>query len=313
MFARMRRLGFVVIIGICLIIYIGFGFVYWQQGSEQVDLEEQINKIMPIVSKPLPNMEELQAKYDGVNLALAPLAIPDALEIIVGIARESGIDVEPANGKFHIPPPSAPKEKKMSEGTYQVLSIGGIRVEGGHDSVMSFITDLDSGKTMETLVLTKVETRQVEIRLGEEEAVKRAEFRRVSAAVIDMMANNGLIEVPHPLRHNGGTAINDMGAFPDSSTTAAEKGYTGTGTPKTGYVLYEHAQIYTENTTDFEIVSYITTPTTQYYYTCEADGTVRQFDGPEVATATEYFSIEEFDYKTVANMDVDLYTKQTKG
>jgi hypothetical protein len=309
----MRRLGFVVIIGICLIIYIGFGFVYWQQGPKQADLEEQINKTMPIVSKPLPNMEELQAKYDGVNLALAPLAKPDALEIIVGIARESGIDVDPAHSKIQIPPPSGPKEKKMGEGTYQVLSIGGIRVEGDYDSVMSFIADLDSGATMETLVLKKVETRQVEIRLQEKEAKKRAEFRRVSDAVIEMMADNGLIEIPHPLRHDGGIAINDMEAFPDSRTTADEKGYTGTGTPKTGYVLYEHARIFTDNTTEFETVNYITTTTTQYYYTCEADGTVRQFDGPEVATAVEHLDIEEVDYKTVANMDVDLYTKQTKG
>jgi len=309
LFDRIRRIGFVVILGVCLIIYAGFGFVYLQQGPKQTDLEEQINKTMLIVSKPLPSMEELQARYDEVNLALAPLAVPDALQIVVGIARESGIDVDPTNGNFHIPPPPGPQEMKVSEGTYQVLSLGGIRVRGDYDSVMSFISDLDSGKTVKTMVLRKVEVSQAEIRLGEEEAARRAEFREVSAAVIDMMANNGLTGIPNPINYDGGTATNDMTAFTDNTTTAAEKGYTGTGTPKDGYVLYEHDQISTSNTTEFETVSYITMPTTQYYYTCEADGTVRQFDGPDVATTTEYLSSEEVDIETVANLDVVLYTK----
>lgn len=302
-------MGFVVIIGVCLIIYAGLGFVYLQQGSKQADLEEQISKTMLIVSKPLPSMEELQAKYDGVNQSLAPLAIPDALQIVVDIARESGVDVDPASGKFHIPPPSGPQEKKMGESTYQILSLSGIKVQGDDDSVMSFISDLDSGKTMETLVLKKVEIRQIEIGLGEEEAARRAEFRDVSAAVIEMMADNGLTEVPNPINYDGGTATNDMTAFTDNTTTAAEKGYTGTGTPKDGYVLYEHDQISTDNTTEFETVSYITKPTTQYYYTCEADGRVRQFDGPDVAIATEYVSSEKVDMETVANLNVVLYTK----
>jgi len=313
LFARIRRIGFMVIIGVCLIIYVGFGFVYLQQGQKQKDLEEQIQKTMAIVSKPLPSMEELQAKYDEVNLALAPLAVPDALETIVGIARESGIDVDPASGKLHIPPPSASKGTKVGEGTYQILSCQNIRVQGDHDSVMSFISDLDSGKTMETMVLKRVEVSQIEIRFQGEEAARRAEFREVSASVIDMMASNGLTEIPNPINYDGGVATNDMMAFTDNTTTAAEKGYTGTGTPKDGYLLYQHDQISADNTTEFETVSYITMRNMQYYYTCEADGTVRQFDGPDVATATEYLGSEEVDIKTVVNLDVDLYTKPAKG
>lgn len=313
LFARIRRMAFIVIIGVCLIIYVGFGFVYLQQGPKQEDLEEQIHKTMLIVSKPLPSMEKLQAKYDEVNLALAPLAVPDALEMIVGIARESGIDVDPANGKFHIPPPSAPKETKMGEGTYRILSLQHIRVQGDYDSVMSFVSDLDSGKTMQTMVLRRVELSQIEIKFPEEEAARRAEFREVAAAVIDMMASNGLTEIPNPINYDGGAATNDMMAFTDNTTTAAEKGYTGMGTPKDGYLLYQHDQISADNTTEFETVSYITMQNTQYYYTCEADGTVRQFDGPDVATATEYLGSEEVKIRTVATLDVDLYTKPAEG
>ena len=309
LFARIRRMGFVVIIGVCLIIYAGLGFVYLQQGPKQADLEEQISKTMTIVSKPLPSMEELQAKYDGVNLALAPVTIPEALQIVVDIARDSGVDVDPGSGKFQIPPPSGPQEKKMGESNYQILSLSGIRVQGEDSSVMSFISDLDSGKTMKTLVLNKVEIKQIEIGLGEGEAARRAEFRDVSASVIEMMANNGLTEIPNPINYDGGTATNDMAAFTDNTTTAAEKGYIGTGTPKDGYVLYKHDRVFTDNTTEFETISYITMPTTQYYYTCEADGKVRQFDGPDVATATEYLSSEKVDMETIANLNVVLYTK----
>lgn len=313
LFTRIRRMAVMVILGVCLIVYVGLAIVYLQQEPKQKELEKQINKTFLIVSKPLPSMKELQAEYDEVNLALAPMPVPEVLETIVGIARESGIDVEPASGKFYIPPPSKPKEKKMAVGTYEIISFRGIKAQGDYDSVMAFIADLDSGKTKQNMVLKKVGLSQVEIKLDEEEAERRAEFRAVLSAVSDMMAENGITEIPKPINYEGGTATSDMMAFSDNTTTAAEKGYTGTGTPKDGYLLHQHDRIFiTDNATEFETVDYITIPTTLYYYTCEADGSVRQFDGPDIATATEYFSIEEVDIETAAVLDVDLYTKPVK-
>jgi hypothetical protein len=146
---------------------------------------------------------------------------------------------------------------------------------------------------------------------------RRTEMYNISLAVIAMMTDN-ITEIPNPISYAGGTATNYMGddpdteetveGFPDITTTAAERDYTGTGTPRDGYVLYGHDKISTDNTTHFETVSYIHLLTTEYYYTCEADGTVRQFDGPDVATAIEYVDIE-----TVATLDVDLYTKPLEG
>ena len=313
LFTRIRRMAAMVILGVCLIVYVGLAIVYLQQEPKQEELARQINKTFLIVSKPLPSMKELQAEYDEVNLALAPMPVPEILETIVGIARESGIDVESASGKFHIPPPSEPKEKKMAVGTYEIISFQGIKAQGDYDSVMAFIADLDSGKTKQNMVLKRVGFSQVEIKFDEEEAERRAEFRAVLSAVSDMMAENGITEIPNPINYEGGTATNDMMAFSDNTTTAAEKGYTGTGTPKDGYLLHQHDRIFTDNTTtEFETVDYITIPTTLYYYTCEADGSVRQFDGPDIATATEYFSIEEVDIETVAVLNVDLYTKPVK-
>jgi len=60
-------------------------------------------------------------------------------------------------------------------------------------------------------------------------------------------------------------------------------------------------------------VNYISNSTTTYYYTCEVDGTIRQFDGSDAATAKEHFSSEEVKTETVATLDVDLYTKPGGG
>jgi len=159
--ARLRGAGFLVLVGIVLIIGAGLGFVYFQQGQEQRNLEEQISNLETVLSRPLPAAEKLRANYDEVNLALAPLAVPDALEMLVGIARESGIDTDPASGKFNIPPASIKiKEEKVGGGSYQVLSLGNIIVRGDYANVMAFISDLDSGKTLETMVLKNVDISQ---------------------------------------------------------------------------------------------------------------------------------------------------------
>ncbi len=299
--SRLRQMGILLLIGFLLIIYIAFGFVYLQQAPQQGELDEQIANLSLILSRPLPSAEELQAEYDEVNFALAPMTDIAAVEMLVGIAEESGIDIDEDSGKFHVPSATfSPAE--VGKGSYQILPFRNIHVQGNHDNVMAFISDLDSGKTLKTMVLTRVATHQTALEAKAEEQVRREEFLNVAFAVVDMMTDNGLSAIPNPMNFAGGIATNLMGddsgtvvvveGFPDITTTAVGKGYTGTDSPWDGYVLYEHDKISTDNTTQFETVSYISIPETEYYYTCEADGTVRQFDGPDVATATEYPSSE---------------------
>jgi hypothetical protein len=311
--ARIGRMAFLLIIGVCLVTYIALGIFYWQQGLKQEGLDEQIQKTSVIVSKPLAGTEKLQAEYEAVNQALAPLAVPESLKIIVGIAEDSGIDVDSTAGKINIPAPGSLEQKKIGENNYQVLSLKNIKVRGEPEYVTAFISDLDSGETMKNMVLTKFSISQTELEVKEAEKLRREEYRDVSLAVRTMMNDNGLTEIPAPLDYAGEVATNDMGltlltGFPDVSTVAADRGYTGAGTPRDGYVLYQHDRIDTDNTTQYEVVSYISTGTTSYYYTCEADGTVRQFDGPDVTTAREYLDIE-----TVVNLNVDIYTKPVVG
>ena len=310
---RIRRVGFMIVIGVCVIIYIGLGIVYLQQGPKQKDLEDKINKTMAVVSKPLPSMEQLQAKYDAVNAALEPMETPEALKVIVDIARDNGIDVEPEGGKFYINPPSAPKKTKMAQRTYSVLSFSNIRAQDDFDTVMNFISDLDAGSTLETMTVRTVNLDWVRINFPEGEVMRRAEFHAVIQAVADMMKDNNLAEIPSPINFEDGVAVNELTAFPDAITTAEEKRYTGTGMPSDGYILYEHARVTADNTSDYQVMSYIDKPVTEYYYTCEADGTVRQFDGPGLETATEYYGSEEIVFETVAQLAVDLYTMLEEG
>jgi len=174
---RFRQSGVLLLIGFFLIIYIAFGFVYFQQSSQQRELEEQSAKISLIVAKPLPSREELQAEYDEVNLALAPMTDSDAIAILVGIAEKSGIDIDPDSGKLVVPSAQV-GEEKVGGGSYQVFSFTNISVQGDYDSIMAFISDLDSGATQETMtiVLKRVNISQIEVK-GEGEEEARTETR----------------------------------------------------------------------------------------------------------------------------------------
>ena len=312
------RTGLLLLGGLILIVYIALGFLYWQQGGQQADLEQQIVQLSLVIARPLPSDTELRTEYEKVNSALAPMTDKEAIARLVDIAEKSGIDVAPESGKILVPSVSFGQET-LAGGTYRVLSFGNVRVQGVHDSVMAFISDLDSGKTLETMVLNSMAITEVAVMYEGEEAERRAEFHMVISAVINMMDDNALSQIPDPMSFAGGIAINFMGddpdtegaveGFPDITTTAAEKGYTGTDSPMGGYVLYGHDRISTDNTTLYETVSYSSLLTTNYYYTCEADGTVRQFDGASVITATEYLGSAASKPETVVTFSVVIYTR----
>ncbi len=315
---RFWAAGALFLTGLVLIIYIALGFVYLQQDAKQKDFEEQITKLTLIVARPLPSDEELQAEYEEVNSALAPMTDSDAIAMLVSIAGKNGIDISEGSGMLRVPSASF-SQVKMGGGNYQLLSFRNIKVQGGYDNVMAFISDLDSGRTLKTMVLQRVITSKIEVQITGEEEARRAEFREVAAAVMNMMDDIALSEIPHPMSLAGGVATNLMGnvpdteetveGFPDITTTAADRGYSGNITPRAGYVLYNHDKISTDNTTQFETVSYIDIPTTNYYYTCEDDGTVHQFDGADVATATEYLGSAATGMGLTATVDVVIYTR----
>ncbi len=335
LFTRFHRTGALFLIGFFLVLYIAVGFLYIQQGPKQREFEEKTARLSGIVAKPLPSADELRAEFDNVTMALAfievnqvlvPITDTSAIEMLVSIAEKNGIDVDPDpdSGKFLISPASAAvREEKRGGISYQVLSFRNISVQGDHESVMAFISDLDSGNTLETMVLRKVAINQVEVKGEGEEGVRRTEYQDVLSAVIAMMTADNLTEIPNPISYIDGTATNLMGddpdteeaveGFPDIITTAVDRGYTGADTPRNGYVLYEHDRIGPTDNATFTTDNYTTMLRTEYYYTCEADGTVRQFGGPDLATATWYLDTEESWTETVAIVDIDIYTRPPEG
>ena len=319
LYNRYRQTGVLFLIGLLLIIYVAFGFVYWQQMSAQTKLEVQITQLNLIVGRPPTSSEQLQEQYEDVNHFLAPLTANKTVAMLVDIAERSGIDISPGAGKFKVPIVDF-KETNMGSGAYQLLVLSNVNVQGDYEDVMAFISDLDSGKTLATMRLTKVNVSYTtEVEATGEDAARRAEFRNVASAVKMMMLDNGLLSIPNPLNYRGGIASNRMGdnpetirwneGFPDITTTAAEKGYTGYISPRDGYVLYEHDRISADDTTSFDTVSYTSVPTTKYYYTCETDGTVRQFDKQYIIEATEYFGSENSKVEVIAHGDITIYTK----
>lgn len=108
------------------------------------------------------------------------------------------------------------------------------------------------------------------------------EYSEIQAGVLGVMSDNNLTLIPNPVSST--TATNSMSAFPDEISNAANGGkvcdpwgnpYTFPG-DKPGYVLYMHDNVADGNQT--LVLNYqLNFSTTTYYYTVEADGTVRQY------------------------------------
>jgi hypothetical protein len=107
----------------------------------------------------------------------------EAIAMLVGIAEKSGIDVAPDSDKL-IVPSAAVREEEMGGSTYQVFSFKSVSAQGSYDSVMAFISDLDSGTTQETMVLKRVNINQIEVEVIREEP----ETEAVTVTVIETVA-----------------------------------------------------------------------------------------------------------------------------
>jgi len=131
---------------------------------------------------------------------------------------------------------------------------------------------------------------------GKQEAAE-TELHNVQLAVTSMMLENGLTSIPNPLEaaepntnHTNQMGLADTSdpkdgiidvGFPDftSEVTTFDKMNDPDGVPylttdQDGYVLFGHDK----NSGSGDLVNYVTVAVTTHYYTCEADGTVQQWD-----------------------------------
>jgi len=109
-----------------------------------------------------------------------------------------------------------------------------------------------------------------------EEAAK-TELANVQSAVVAMMVDNNLTNLPHPVV----VATNDMSAFPDATSVCSidklqdPKGNAYVkGADKDGYVLFQHDIIGDAEQTG--LVNYLVTRYTVGTYTADSQGTVTQ-------------------------------------
>ena len=125
---------------------------------------------------------------------------------------------------------------------------------------------------------------------GEEEAAD-TELHNIQLAVTSMMLENGITSIPGASGSTSGTAtLNDMTSFPDSTSSDplrfAWAANDAALTEIPGYRLFGN-QVIVDADGDgwvsvasgdgFELVNYVVVNTTTYFYTCDADGTVKQW------------------------------------
>ncbi len=127
---------------------------------------------------------------------------------------------------------------------------------------------------------------------GEEEA-RQTEFSTVQVAVHQMMVDNEISSIPNPaFAFAGGAGTDAMTGFPDSTSDWAAVGGKTTDPDGTayavgdvaGYLLANHDK--TGGGAAGPYADYVGMTTSAYYYTCEADGTIRQF--ADAGLVTEY-------------------------
>ncbi len=112
---------------------------------------------------------------------------------------------------------------------------------------------------------------------GEEEAAA-TEFANVQTAVIALMTDNELSELPNPVA----VATSNMALFPDATSVAGSadkltdpEGATYVALDGNGYLLYQH-DIIADGDAAIGLVNYLATDTTKGTYTVDLLGAVDQ-------------------------------------
>jgi len=115
---------------------------------------------------------------------------------------------------------------------------------------------------------------------GEAEA-KGTEFANIPSPRYSKTVAKPTGTAPNP-KQCANNPTNNMGNFPDTSTCGVSKKRDIYGDEfisfgdKDGYILYGHDRIGNDN--DDDLVNYVTTENTSYWYTVDTFGTINQYD-----------------------------------
>lgn len=154
--------------GLLLLVFVSLIFLVAQQRAKRAELNVQISKVNRIISIPVTGAEKLRAEYEEAYNSIPALTTDTAFEMLVGIARESGIDTS-EDGKISIPP-VAVKNEKVGQSSYKVLSFQNVNVQDDYAKVMAFISRLESSKTTKTIVLKKLSITRSDVKGSSKQA-----------------------------------------------------------------------------------------------------------------------------------------------
>ena len=130
------------IVGVFLIIYAGFGVVYFQKQAEYQELQLRIAPNRTILQKPHPDLEKLEKQLSQVEAELEEqwtfLPIPEeAIELcdaLVNVAQLSDVEV--------VSVAAAPPIEKETEVASYTVFLFDITVQGSQDAILTFISNL---------------------------------------------------------------------------------------------------------------------------------------------------------------------------
>ena len=137
------------ILGVFIIIYAGFGLVFFQKQTEHRDLEAQIAPNRLILQKPHPDLESLEEELGQAEAELATmwvhLPIPEeAIELfdaLIEVAQSNDVEVISVTG-------APPVRKERGDGTsYSVFSFN-LTVQGSRDAILTFVSQLSVGSEL---------------------------------------------------------------------------------------------------------------------------------------------------------------------
>lgn len=137
--------GIPFIIGIFIVIYAGFGLVYFQKHNEWRDINSQIIPTRTVLSKPSTDLGQLESELNQIEFQFeqAWITLPnsdqgiDLYDALIEVARESNVDVISVVA-------SSPTDEHYGGITFAILPYS-INVEGSETGILNFVSNLADG------------------------------------------------------------------------------------------------------------------------------------------------------------------------
>ena len=130
------------IVGVFIVVYAGFGMVYYQKHAESQELEARMAPTRVILERPAPDLEELEGKLSEAEAMFEAewVSLPDSeqgIELytaLVDVATKNNVEVVSISA-------SQPTEAKHGSINYSILPYN-VSLKGSQNSILSLVSSL---------------------------------------------------------------------------------------------------------------------------------------------------------------------------